>query len=312
MPAEIDLEDLVGPVVGPEDLPGGRKPAEGAEDVVDGDKPAKDRGRDADADADGEGDDRERASWARERNRLKRSNTRMSREVAMLREELADVRGAVHGMARIEASRTSGAAADAVKAAEQKLRKALADGSEDAILEAMDERDTARDALRDAKARAGSDREDDPSPRGRQPQRQAEQELPEATTDWLKRHKWYDVNLGDEDSEIANTVFARLLKDGFEVDDPDTYDELDRRLAKRLPNRYRGGKGAADDDDTDVPRTGGGSQRSRAGSGGDASRIPPPSKVELAVAERAGIDLSDKDQRARWERARAERLSKRS
>lgn len=311
MPAEIDLEDLVGPVVGPEDLPGGRRPADGAEDVVDGEKPAKDRGRDADADADGEGDDRERASWNRERNRLKRSNSRMSRELTMLREEMAEVRGAVYGMARTEAARTSGAAADAVKAAEQKLRKALADGNEDAILEAMDERDNAKDVLRDAKARAGSDRDDDPSPRGRQ-QRQAEQELPEATADWLKRSKWYDVNLGDEDSEIANTVFQRLVKEGFTADDPDTYDELDRRLAKRLPGRYRGGKADADDDDGDVPRTGGGSQRSRAGSGGDASRIPAPSRAEMKAAEMAGIDLANKDERARWERNRAERLSKRA
>lgn len=310
MPAEIDLEDLVGPVVGPEDLPGGRKPAEGAEDVVDGERPAKDRGRDADADTDGEGDDRERAPRSRE-NRLKRTNQRLSREAAMLREEMAELRGAVGHLVREQHQRQSGSVDAAVEAAEQELQRAVDDGDSKAVVKATRALNEALDRQRRVKASA-DDGDTDPAPRGRQ-QRQAEQEFPEATADWLKRHSWYDVNLGDEDSEIANTVFTRLLKEGFAADDADTYDELDRRLAKRLPNRYRGGKGAADDDDdTDVPRTGGGSQRARAGSGGDASRIPPPSRTEMKAAEMAGIDLNDKDQRARWERHRAERLSKRA
>lgn len=55
---------------------------------------------------------------------------------------------------------------------------------------------------------------------------------------WMERNSWYDPNSGDEDSAIAKIVDERLIKEGYNPESEEYWDELDNRLQKRLPNRY--------------------------------------------------------------------------
>lgn len=61
---------------------------------------------------------------------------------------------------------------------------------------------------------------------------------------WMDKHKWYDPQGRDTDSRIAKVIDQELAADGWEPSDPEYWDELDSRLASRLPHRYAA-KGAS-------------------------------------------------------------------
>lgn len=64
-------------------------------------------------------------------------------------------------------------------------------------------------------------------------------------TDWAKRNPWFHPNGGDDDSAIANTIAAKLVKDGFDPTGDDYWGELDDRLAAR---------GIGDEEEEEQPR----------------------------------------------------------
>lgn len=67
---------------------------------------------------------------------------------------------------------------------------------------------------------------------------------------WLEKNSWYQVDGDGEDTEIARVIDERLANEGvYDPGTPEYWAELDRRLAKRLPHRYK--KAAADDQDDD-------------------------------------------------------------
>lgn len=55
---------------------------------------------------------------------------------------------------------------------------------------------------------------------------------------WMDRNDWYDPSGNDEDTAIAKVVDRKLTEEGWDPSAPDYWDELDRRLQKRLPHRY--------------------------------------------------------------------------
>jgi hypothetical protein len=59
-------------------------------------------------------------------------------------------------------------------------------------------------------------------------------------TQWIKRNEWYKPDLSDSDSKIAKTVDEELVKEGWNPNEADYWDELDNRLQKYLPHRYNG------------------------------------------------------------------------
>ena len=289
---DIDLDDI---------LPGGSLPDSGAEDVAGGEKPTKDREADARADTDGEGDDRERTGAERKAlNRLKRTNSRLSRDVDMLREELAETRELVQSIARLEGQRASGSVAAAVEAAELKLQQAIDDGDSKAVVKAMDERDQAKERLR----RFTQNQDADPSPRPQQ--RQGDVRDNPVVADWLDRNSWFDWNQGDEDSKTAAAISTALTAKGIALTDPRHLAEVERRMRAVKPELF-------DDDgdagEPDVPRTAGSSRTVTSGMPG-SKRLPPPTAAELRVAEMGGLDLSDPATLKRWNANRAERLTK--
>lgn len=63
-------------------------------------------------------------------------------------------------------------------------------------------------------------------------------EVQELATGWLQKNKWYDPQARDTDSRIAKVIDQELAADGWDPADPEYWDELDNRLAVRLPHRY--------------------------------------------------------------------------
>lgn len=55
---------------------------------------------------------------------------------------------------------------------------------------------------------------------------------------WMERNDWYDPSSNDEDTSIAKVIDRKLTEDGWDPASPDYWEELDRRLQKRLPHRY--------------------------------------------------------------------------
>lgn len=76
---------------------------------------------------------------------------------------------------------------------------------------------------------------------------------------WSERNTWFDFGRRDEDSAIAGAIDDMLIRDGYDPRTAEYYDELDKRVARRLPHlsNKKGGSGnGADDLDDDDPGAG--------------------------------------------------------
>jgi hypothetical protein len=54
----------------------------------------------------------------------------------------------------------------------------------------------------------------------------------------MNRNDWYDPAANDEDTAIAKVIDGKLAQEGWDPGSSEYWDELDRRLQKRLPHRY--------------------------------------------------------------------------
>lgn len=58
---------------------------------------------------------------------------------------------------------------------------------------------------------------------------------------WMERNGWYDPQLKDPDSKVAQSIDQSLTEEGFDPSLADYWEELDERLQKYLPHRYNSG-----------------------------------------------------------------------
>jgi hypothetical protein len=63
-------------------------------------------------------------------------------------------------------------------------------------------------------------------------------EMQRQASKWMDRNPWYDPNGDEEDVEIAKVVDQRLVKEGWNPNTSEYWEELDKRLQKRIPHRY--------------------------------------------------------------------------
>jgi hypothetical protein len=63
-------------------------------------------------------------------------------------------------------------------------------------------------------------------------------EVQQNATKWLKKNSWFDPQARDTDSRIAKVIDQELAADGWDPSDSEYWEELDSRLASRLPHRY--------------------------------------------------------------------------
>ncbi len=68
---------------------------------------------------------------------------------------------------------------------------------------------------------------------------------------WAREHAWFDVHGSDEDSVIVRALDEALLSEGADPRSADYWDELTRRVKRRLPEHFKGKRRAAEDDDVD-------------------------------------------------------------
>jgi hypothetical protein len=147
-----------------------------------------------------------------------------------------------------------------VREAETLLQQAMDAKDSGAAVEALRVRDQLRDGLNQLKSakqstvRAAQERQTIVAqPAGPDPA------VVSRAQEWARERNWFDPQMRDEDSAIAFTVERRLFQEGRLDPGSDEYwEEVDRRLAKRLPERYQGRQDGSDEDDDESdppPRT---------------------------------------------------------
>lgn len=73
--------------------------------------------------------------------------------------------------------------------------------------------------------------------------------------DWVARNEWFDADLRDDDSYLARAIEERMAREGrLDPRDPEYWEELDRRIAKKLPHLSKGSKRGEEVKEDDDPR----------------------------------------------------------
>jgi hypothetical protein len=201
----------------------------------------------------GDGNDDERAA-IRERRRLEKVERKDRRDQAIKRDKLeldflrkrnddlerrvsvqeqrshqVDLGGYDHAIAK---------AADEIDLAERVIAKAVESGNGVDVTQAMRYRDQAMQKaqqLQFAKQQAAQQR---PQPQG--------QQIDDMTMHYAKEfmadNPWYDSQGRDEDSAIVIAIDQSLAKDGFNSQTEEYWDELRKRTARRLPEKFKNQK----------------------------------------------------------------------
>lgn len=204
---------------------------------------------DPEGDEDGESGDQKRERRRQERVERKRRQREARdadrREIALLRRTVADLSDRVNRtdtgvqqtqLAQIDSHLTQ--AKQVETAADAQLRDAMTSQDGDSFSKALKARDEARLAINQlsyAKQQIEAGRQTQgPQARPNQP----DPRLMQNYNSWRSKHSWYDPQGGDEDSQIASAIDRTVAAAGYDPTTQDYWAELDRRLARRLPERF--------------------------------------------------------------------------
>jgi hypothetical protein len=116
--------------------------------------------------------------------------------------------------------------------AKMKLSEATTAGDGEAMAKAQEmwyETRREIEAMRSVKERAAQNVQAQPTDNG---------EVQRHASRWMDKNDWYDPNGDDEDSQIAKVIDQRMVKEGWNPNSKDYWEELDRRVARKLPHRY--------------------------------------------------------------------------
>ena len=116
--------------------------------------------------------------------------------------------------------------------AERIIAKAVAAGNGDDVAQALRYRDEAR-----ARVQQLNHQKNQVAAQRPQPQQIDDLAMTYAR-EFIKENPWYDAQGRNEDSAIVIAVDQALARDGFDPRSPEYWDELRRRAAKRLPERF--------------------------------------------------------------------------
>lgn len=198
----------------------------------------------------GDGNDDERAA-IRERRRLEKVERKDRRDQAIKRDKLEldflrkrndDLERRVsvqeqraHQVDLSSYDQAIAAAANEAEMADKVIAKAVEAGNGADVTQAMRYRDQAMQKMQQlnyAKQQAAQQR----------PQPQTQQ-LDDMTMHYAKEfmaeNPWYDSQGRDEDSAIVIAIDQALAKDGFNPQSEDYWDELRKRTARRLPEKFK-------------------------------------------------------------------------
>jgi len=71
-----------------------------------------------------------------------------------------------------------------------------------------------------------------------QPQTPVDDRVLAHAQEFMDDNPWYDINGGNEESNIVNAIDASLTKEGFDPATDEYWDELTERAARRLPEKF--------------------------------------------------------------------------
>jgi hypothetical protein len=131
------------------------------------------------------------------------------------------------------------------KAAERIMAKAVEAGEGEDVTKAMRIRD---EAMR--KAQAFTQAKQQMEFQAKQPKNaQPDPEVAIMAKKWVSANSWYDPKGKDEDSQIVQLIDKRLTEEGYNPRTEDYWRELDKRVAKRLPDKKKASQDYDDEDD---------------------------------------------------------------
>jgi len=105
--------------------------------------------------------------------------------------------------------------------------------------------------------------------------------------DWVSRNTWYDPNAGDEASKIVLAIDQSLVESGYNPKTEAYWRELDKRVAKRLPDIKGGGNY---DDSQEDDRRG---QRRGPPVGSSRDQAPQSSRREVYISPERKQAMTD-------------------
>jgi len=129
-------------------------------------------------------------------------------------------------------------AAEEIDLAERVIAKAVESGNGADVTQAMRYRDQAiqkAQQLQYAKQQAAQQR---PQPQGQQ----IDDMTMHYAKEFMAENPWYDSQGRDEDSAIVIAIDQSLAKDGFNSQTEEYWDELRKRTARRLPEKFKNQK----------------------------------------------------------------------
>lgn len=135
-----------------------------------------------------------------------------------------------------------------VRAAERIMGQAVEAGNGEDVAKALRIRDEAMKQVQQLqlqKHRQTQTAQEIQQPQGPDP------EIASFAQQWIDRNRWYDPNAKTEESKIVLAIDQTLVEEGYNPKTEAYWQELDRRVARRLPNL----KGGSDNDEGNT-RTG--------------------------------------------------------
>ena len=246
--AEVMKEDDESPKKGDELVIVEDDPAR-ADDDDDDDGDPRARAADDDQDLDPDDPDGTERDAIRERRRLEKLERKQRRGEAIKRDkvELDFLRKRNEDLERrltaqeLRAQQQDFSAVDArlqqalrdTKTAESVIAKAVAAGNGEDVTQAMRFRDEAMARAQQLNALKQQ----------QQPARSAPPPVDPAVLDhaqrFIQENAWYDPQGRDEDSSVVLAIDNALVRDGFDPRSADYWDELKRRAARRLPDKFK-------------------------------------------------------------------------
>ncbi len=245
-------------------VPADDDPKDKEQEEHDGDESLEAEGEDDQRLGGGEAVDDEKIEARRQerktrRQRQKEAKDRDQRELKFLRGRNEQVERQLNDLSR-RVSANENASIDgrisqlerAIESADDVYAKAIDAGEGKDAAEAQRIRDSLRDQrnyLHQYKEQGGARTEAEAT--GPDPA------LVEQVRSWSERNTWFDFGRRDEDSAIAGAIDDMLIRDGFDPRTSEYYDELDKRIGRRLPHHAQQGNGADDDRHDDGEQRGG-------------------------------------------------------
>lgn len=106
---------------------------------------------------------------------------------------------------------------------------------------------------------------------------------------WAEEHNWYNPKRNPEDTAIVTAIDSVIAREGFDPETPEYWEELTRRVQKRLPHRFNKGTNAQVDTPAPAPVKGGPKMTPASQNGGNTHRTLRPNEVYISPARKAAM-----------------------